>query len=265
MRLGFCMVQGLREEVGRRLESGRLVRRSLGEGGTPNAERQAQNAVAVDLPPPPRLRRTSQVRRSAPGRCAGLPQMRRRRPVDVRDRRARRWATPVLRRLRTRLGRRACRRARGSEGRPVPPKPPSEAEGAKAEGRMPKAVSVRFSSLDALVAATGIRRDELNTLASLGALNAFGTDRRGALWEAERVVRPTGDLFAMLDEEAPPVSVGRAEVGRAGSPSGPLPNARAKRGSRPSQRRGDGRLRTAGPTCPRRAEGRRPQGRYRRR
>ena len=50
--------------------------------------------------------------------------------------------------------------------------------------------------------ATGIRRDELNTLASLGALNAFGTDRRGALWNAERVVRPTGDLFAMLDEAA---------------------------------------------------------------
>jgi error-prone DNA polymerase len=29
------------------------------------------------------------------------------------------------------------------------------------------------------------------------------------LWEAERVVRPTGDLFAMLDEDAPPVRVGR--------------------------------------------------------
>jgi error-prone DNA polymerase len=81
----------------------------------------------------------------------------------------------------------------------------------------------RFSSLDALVSATGIRRDELNTLASLGALNAFGTDRRGALWEAERAVRPTGDLFTMLDEEAPPVRVGRAEVGRAGSPSRPYP------------------------------------------
>lgn len=93
------------------------------------------------------------------------------------------------------------------------------------DGRMPEAVPERWSSLDALVAATGIRRDELNTLASLGALNSFGTDRRGALWEAERVVRPTGDLFAFLDEDAAPIRVGADDGGthggRAGSPSRP--------------------------------------------
>ncbi len=44
VRLGFCMVQGLREEVGRKLESGRTPN---AERRTPNAERQAQNAVAV--------------------------------------------------------------------------------------------------------------------------------------------------------------------------------------------------------------------------
>jgi error-prone DNA polymerase len=40
-----------------------------------------------------------------------------------------------------------------------------------------------------------LRRDELVTLADVGALNAFGYDRRSALWQAERAVRPTGELF----------------------------------------------------------------------
>jgi error-prone DNA polymerase len=33
------------------------------------------------------------------------------------------------------------------------------------------------------------------TLADVGALNAFGYDRRSALWQAERAVRPAGELF----------------------------------------------------------------------
>jgi error-prone DNA polymerase len=53
----------------------------------------------------------------------------------------------------------------------------------------------RFASLDELVARTGLRRDEIVTLADIGALNAFGYDRRAALWQAERAVRPTGELF----------------------------------------------------------------------
>jgi error-prone DNA polymerase len=53
----------------------------------------------------------------------------------------------------------------------------------------------RFSSLDDLVARSGLRRDELVTLADIGALNAFGYDRRSALWQAERAVRPSGELF----------------------------------------------------------------------
>jgi error-prone DNA polymerase len=54
----------------------------------------------------------------------------------------------------------------------------------------------RFASLDELVARTGLRRDEIITLADIGALNAFGYDRRSALWQAERAVRPSGELFA---------------------------------------------------------------------
>ncbi|MEQ1911948.1 MAG: OB-fold nucleic acid binding domain-containing protein, partial [Vicinamibacterales bacterium] len=53
----------------------------------------------------------------------------------------------------------------------------------------------RFLSLDDLIARTGLRRDEVVTLADIGALNAFGYDRRAALWQVERVVRPSGDLF----------------------------------------------------------------------
>lgn len=58
----------------------------------------------------------------------------------------------------------------------------------------------RFLSLDHLVAVTGIRREELATLAEIGALNAFGYDRRSALWQIERAMRPAGALFDRLDE-----------------------------------------------------------------
>ena len=50
-------------------------------------------------------------------------------------------------------------------------------------------------SIEHLVAATGIREDELTTLASIGALNAFGCDRREALWQVARAIRPAGALF----------------------------------------------------------------------
>jgi error-prone DNA polymerase len=60
------------------------------------------------------------------------------------------------------------------------------------------------------VTRTGLRRDELVTLADIGALNAFGYDRRSALWQAERAVRPTGELF---DEAGGVGEAGRAEGG----------------------------------------------------
>jgi len=53
----------------------------------------------------------------------------------------------------------------------------------------------RYRSLDDLVARTGLRRDEVVTLADIGALNSLGYDRRSALWQAERAVRPSGELF----------------------------------------------------------------------
>jgi error-prone DNA polymerase len=53
----------------------------------------------------------------------------------------------------------------------------------------------RFQSIEQLVQRTGLRRDELTTLADIGALNAFTHERRSALWQVERVVRPAGELF----------------------------------------------------------------------
>jgi error-prone DNA polymerase len=64
----------------------------------------------------------------------------------------------------------------------------------------------RFASVDDLVARAGLRRDELVTLADIGALNSFGYDRRSALWQAERAVRPSGPLFTAGTAEDAEVS-----------------------------------------------------------
>jgi error-prone DNA polymerase len=64
----------------------------------------------------------------------------------------------------------------------------------------------RFASLDELVTRTGLRRDEVVTLADIGALNSFGYDRRAALWQAERAVRPSGDLLAERADPDPTLS-----------------------------------------------------------
>jgi error-prone DNA polymerase len=59
----------------------------------------------------------------------------------------------------------------------------------------------RFASIEQLVQRTGLRRDELATLADIGALNAFTNDRRSALWQVERAVRPAGELFKEGEDE----------------------------------------------------------------
>ena len=54
----------------------------------------------------------------------------------------------------------------------------------------------RFKSIEDVVQRTGLRRDELTTLADIGALNTFTNERRSALWQVERSVRPAGEMFA---------------------------------------------------------------------
>ncbi len=61
----------------------------------------------------------------------------------------------------------------------------------------------RFRSIEDVVQRTGLRRDELTTLADIGALNAFTNERRSALWQVERSVRPAGELFVDAQEERP--------------------------------------------------------------
>ena len=60
----------------------------------------------------------------------------------------------------------------------------------------------RFASIEDMVRRTGLRRDELTTLADIGALNAFTNERRSALWQVERVIRPAGEMFESDDENA---------------------------------------------------------------
>ena len=53
----------------------------------------------------------------------------------------------------------------------------------------------KFRTIDDLAERTGLRQDELRTLAEIGALAAFGGDRRTALWQADHAARPAGELF----------------------------------------------------------------------
>jgi error-prone DNA polymerase len=83
----------------------------------------------------------------------------------------------------------------------------------------------RFRSIDDVVQRTGLRRDELTTLADIGALNAFTNERRSALWQVERAVRPSGELFqpnAESPEPPPSRPETEARFGETGSSQSPL-------------------------------------------
>ena len=58
-----------------------------------------------------------------------------------------------------------------------------------------------FSSVDDLVQKTGARREEMQMLADIGAFASFGYERREALWQVEKAVRPAGELFQSIVEE----------------------------------------------------------------
>jgi DNA polymerase III alpha subunit len=53
----------------------------------------------------------------------------------------------------------------------------------------------RFTSIDDFARRIPVRRDEIAMLAEIGALNSLGHDRRSALWQVERAIRPAGELF----------------------------------------------------------------------
>jgi error-prone DNA polymerase len=88
----------------------------------------------------------------------------------------------------------------------------------------------RFASLDDLVRQASLRQDEMRALAGVGALAAFGGDRRTALWQAERAGRPAGPLLDddwLGDSDAADPDRGASLEAQAALPqaSGPRPQA----------------------------------------
>jgi len=66
----------------------------------------------------------------------------------------------------------------------------------------PQPAARKFRSPEDLIRKTGARRDELTVLAEIGALAAFGYDRRAALWQMEKAVRPEGEIFEEASQSA---------------------------------------------------------------
>lgn len=103
--------------------------------------------------------------------------------------------------------------------------------GSDAERRAPsteRGAEPRYASIDDLIAKTGVRRDELATLAAIGALNAFGHDRRSALWQIEKAIRPAGELFSEDGSAESRESSGHLEPGTSDpGPRTPDPDRRA--------------------------------------
>jgi error-prone DNA polymerase len=84
----------------------------------------------------------------------------------------------------------------------------------------------RFQSVDDLVNRTGIRREELQTLAEIGAFASFGYERREAIWQIEKAIRPAGELFQQTPIPGSAQYAGRAEAfGEGGpNPQSPIPS-----------------------------------------
>jgi len=72
-------------------------------------------------------------------------------------------------------------------------------------------VQQRFRSIDDLVRRVNLRRDEIAMLAEIGALNSLGHDRRSAMWQVERAIRPAGEMFERSDERSDDRSDGRSD------------------------------------------------------
>jgi len=85
------------------------------------------------------------------------------------------------------------------------------------------AIGNRFQTLDQLIRRCGLRRDEVATLAAIGALNAFGFDRRTALWQVEQAVRPAGELFEEAEDRRPTADDRTSDLGPRTSDLGASP------------------------------------------
>jgi error-prone DNA polymerase len=161
VRLGLRYVNGLRREAGTRIESAE-ARRESRRGG------QAEALSATALPPPT-------------GACGRCPK------CGCED-------DSMIERVGSTCFCNVCAHEWGAQSlRPSAPPPFSASP---LSPRLDNDHAARFASLDDLVARTGIHRDELRTLADIGALNSFGYDRRTAMWQIEEALRTSGELFS---------------------------------------------------------------------
>jgi error-prone DNA polymerase len=69
---------------------------------------------------------------------------------------------------------------------------------ARAERLLAERARAPFSSMADFLLRAGLDKDELRTLAALGALNGFAEHRRAALWQAEKPIPAPDDLFHAL-------------------------------------------------------------------
>jgi error-prone DNA polymerase len=97
---------------------------------------------------------------------------------------------------------------------------------------IPVPVPRRFATIEDLIRRTGVRRDELAVLAEIGALNSLGHDRRGALWQIERAVRPEGALYENEANSARDLVAGSRLEGSGGTTPGPEPGQAPEAGAR---------------------------------
>jgi error-prone DNA polymerase len=119
-------------------------------------------------------------------------------PIDVQ---ASDWTCTVEADGAIRLGLQYVSGLRADVGRAIASHRPSATSHLSPAASRQAPAASRFDSLDHLIASTGLRRDEVVTLADIGALNTFGYDRRSELWQAEQAVRPSGELFESFNSE----------------------------------------------------------------
>ena len=88
------------------------------------------------------------------------------------------------------------------------------------EWSVPLQLVGRFRSIEDVARSVGLRRDEMATLADVGALDAFSDgDRRSALWQVEKAVRPSGELYRDLGSGI------RDQLIQIPDPGSPIPNS----------------------------------------
>jgi error-prone DNA polymerase len=173
VRLGLMYVNGLRAEVGKRIAG--CQRSEAGDSASSESSRDAGELKADALS-------AAASERSGPSanRCRPLPELFRC-PKCGNDDRSMIEDTPNSTQF--------CNVC-AHEWDERNPSHERDERGPQAPGS-----GQRFATIEELISRTGLRRDELATLAEIGALNAFGHDRRSALWQIERAVRSSGEMF----------------------------------------------------------------------